>query len=204
MQVNMLTLKELSSKNFDMARFLQNLRSRRDAMLNLVIIVGTLFAMNLIFSNQKERAKNLSAQLFALDEKVKEIAALEETEREFQRFVKALPQGLTEPDVIIDKVNAFAIAYGIQIPTIGPATRENSDIFTKTSLHLTLQTSSYQNLGLFIKDIEKSEYNVRIDRWQATSTSKETAFRRSSPQPMSDALQQINVEMDIVSIAYKK
>lgn len=203
MQINMLSLSDLKNydvKNIDATKLLRNLQSRRDILINLVVLVATLFAIAKIYENRTIAARTLNTQIKALEEKVKAIVAYEDSKAKLDQFIATLPTGLGGPSEIVEKINSLAIMHNIQIFSLAPSTTTAADTYSKIIFRLSVAAPKYEDLGQFVADIENGKHNLRVDRWTASINEPLSRERR----PEEQSAKQITAEMEIAAYTFKK
>ncbi len=206
MQINMLSLKDLKEfdvKNIDVAKLLKGIQQRTDVLINVALILGTLFFIGNIYSRRQAKVRDLTVKITALEGKIKAISDYEKSKDELSRSIDSLPKGIAESDAMVNKINEFAITHNIQILSFVPADSKATDLYSKRNLRMTIATSRYENLGLFVKDIENSGYNLRVERWSA-SLQGIALSRQREMQGDEPPTQQINAEIEIAAIDFKK
>ena len=182
-------IKEYDLQNIDLKKTLENLTHRQDYLINIALVILAVFLVIKITTDQKGKATRLQQQVSVLEKKIGAISEYEDAENRLDTYIASLPQGMVETNTIIERLNNLAIVRNIQILSYDPLERQATDIHVKTNLKLSLLAQNYENLGLFIQDLEDASNNFRIEEWSAnTEESGET----------------ISVHMVISSLYFKK
>ncbi len=189
-------------KNIDLAHWQRQLQKHQDLFISLAIGVATLFFIMKITDENKLKLTNIETELSSLESKDKVISEYEKAKSELDAYIDSLPQGTTEFDSIINLINEFATLRNIQIQSFTPKGEKSSDYYDTASLEVSINTPNYTDLALFIKDIENSKYNLRIENWSITL--KGTENRSRSPINYTNLFQTINVIMELSSLNFKK
>jgi len=196
----MLTLKDLKDydiKNIDIQKLVNVVVRRQDYLLNLVLVLATIFAVVKILDYQKQRAFRLEQEVVTLEKKIKAISEYESAEKDVKNFVNSFPQGLLETNNIINRINDLAVARNIQILSFDPAERNTTELYEKTNIRLVLTGDNYEDIGLFAQDIENSNDNFLVQKWSASLVENRNPVTGISQQ-------QISVEMVISCIYFRK
>lgn len=203
MQINMITLKDLKEydiKNVDIGKFLKTIQQRKDILAGIVLVAITLMTANDILSKERVKTRDLSQKISLLEKKIKAIDSYKKAKGQLTALVKSLPQGLPEADNIIQKVNSLAIDHDLQISSFAPSNRIENDFYNQVNLKLTVSSNDYKNLVLFIKDIEQSPYNLRVELWSAKIERKQKRTVNTTNQR--EALPSISAELELSSIYF--
>ena len=200
--VDIRDLAQFDLKNMDVVNTGRRLFQNPSLLIYTAMVIGTIVGVSQIFDNQRIKVKGAQAEITSLEEKDKSISVLLEAKANIEKFFETLPQGTTELDSIINTLNEFASRRNIQIQSLTPEADKSQDVYDLVQVNLAISTSNYSELGLFIKDIENSKYNLRIDSWQVNLKRPEINKMRSEGMPAMD--QVFNISLKISSIKFKK
>ncbi|HOW36246.1 MAG TPA: type 4a pilus biogenesis protein PilO [Candidatus Omnitrophota bacterium] len=206
----MITLKDLSEydvKNLDIKKIVQNIRQSRELMINIVIVFTTFFLAIQIIDKSSKEISSLKIKVADLEKMSKAITEYKNADEALTLFLNASPKGLTETEAIINKINNYAIKHDIQILSFTPAQQENRENLKKTGVTFDFKANRYEDIGLFIYDIENADYNFRIEQWSASSAPPTNLREDEQAKAMKATDKDINpiaVNMKIASIELKR
>ena len=195
----MITIKDLSEydiKSLDVNRVFKSLLQRRDILANLFIIAITVFLSFKMYGNFKAQTAALQADTGSMIERFQVISEYEATQKSLKKFVALAPKAPTEVNTIIEEISEIASQHNVQIVSFSPNKAQDYDFYTSLNIRLSISANSYQSIGLFIRDIEKSPYNLRVENWSAV-------WQETYDAIFSDEQGQqgkITVDMEIASI----
>ncbi len=198
--MNFMDLKNINIdlKSIDLASFKRILTQRQDIAANLALVLFSFFLMFRIYSDRQHEAVVLKTRVADLEQKIEAISQHEKAAQELDGFVKALPEGIA-PSNIIDKLNDFAEKRKVRIESFLPAGSQSQALYEKSSVLLNISADSYQDLWLFVYDIETSPYNLRVDRFSGSSQSI-----RQGPGTQQSGQEKLYAQMEITAIYFKK
>lgn len=200
MELSKLDIKDLKKINYE--ELWQNIRSRPENLLSgVLVLAAVIFGLYHFFNQQAQgRASMLKNRL--LGDKIKIVDAYHQAKTELDDFMKNLPLGLTEAE-LIRRITDFAIARNIRIESFAPTRKEQDKIYTLTSITLEVSSKEYSNLWLFINDIEKSPDTMRLDSWAGGTMEDGLNMRRKQKTSAPDEIPDIRVSMEVSSVNFK-
>ncbi len=166
-QLSEIKLEDL--KSLDAAQIKERILSRPDLLVTVVLIGLTIYAGIFIYSGKKLKYELLKNEEKKLQEKMQIVDGIKTAEAKFKNFTdnfsKAIPS-----DQLVDKLSEFAVNRNVQILSFSPAEEKQNDYAKLTSVRLNITSESYENVVLFIKDIESAPYALRVDKWSGSMT----------------------------------
>lgn len=202
-------LKELSQfdvRNIDFFDIQRRLTQRVEYLLYAGVGVVTLIIMLNVFFTNKVKVNLLQTEINTLVEKDEYIADYEDSKEALDNFINSLPQGSTEIDNIMNILHETAVMRNVAITSFNPKGEKNSDIYDMVMLEIGVSASNYSNLVLFMEDIENSDSNLRIEKWNV-GVQTFNNYRSQSNLLMADVSDletKVNASMEIDSISFKK
>ncbi len=199
----MISLKDLNNydiQNIDVNKLLKSSLNRKDILLNAAIIFVAAICILKILDSRNATYQSITNDIATLDKKISAIADFEKAKTKLNLSLNGLPEGLNAMNMIIETTNAMAIDNEVQISSVDPLGQESTDFYTKTTLRLKANSEHYEALGNFLKEIEDSNDNMRLESCQITAGTGD--IRRREMQD--DLPKVINAEFIIASIQFKK
>ena len=200
-------LKDLSQidikdlKNINLNQLRDNIQKRPEVLINILLIVAALFVIIYMFTAQQNKLKRLKNAVALMKEKLEVVKSLETAQQANGEFIKAFPQTIPS-DRLVDKISDFAEAHNVQVVSFLPAKQKSNDILEYTTVTLTVSSSEYQDIVLFIKDIEESPYAWKVERWKG-GLQQRTSGKRRDLQAVETSENIIMAQIDIGSIKIK-
>ena len=159
------TLTKLDLKDIDIKELLRKLQQSPDLLLNIVLIICTIFLIMHSFTKQNSEKKALEQKLATLHQKTIAILAYEQGEKKLADFLNTLTPGIVEINTIIDKLNAFANNRNLQILAFTPSIGDSTDYYNEAQITLNIATKNFKDIGFFIHDIENADANFIVTEW---------------------------------------
>ena len=169
--MNLADLKNIDLKKIDIAKIRSDILKRQDMAINYAAVFLTIFIMFKIFSGQQEQVQNLKIQITQMEKKITAIAKHDKALKELNALVDSLPAGIPE-SALIDKVTDFAEKSNIHIVTFSPTETEENGFYKQSRVSLQISADYYKDFLRFIRDIENSSLNLRVDKWSGLLESR--------------------------------
>jgi hypothetical protein len=190
-------------RNINYLSLFKEYRKRPLIIINMAIIVGTIFLV-LYFVN-KNQAHTLSAkhEIPLLEEKIRNIQDYQRAQKELQQFLASTKTPLTE-DNLMSQLTDFAVKRNIQIESYAPAKDITNPLYRLTSISVSITAKDYQDLFLFIYDIEKKLPSTRILKIIAgmENNSRSRTIRPITSKSITEqGLNKFSINMEVASIA---
>ena len=185
--MNLADLSKIDIKDLqkiDYAKLLQDLKKRPDILISIVFVLATLsFSVN-AFTKKKGELSSLQQEVSKLEEKIKVIDSYEAVKKELTDFLANIPEKILEND-LINKVTDFAVSRNVQIESYTPMSKQSSPLYDLTSIDLNVSAPDYKNVWLFMNDIEKSKYAIRVENWAGSMDAKGDSRNNSRKRVLS-------------------
>jgi len=190
-------------QKLDYQGFLKDLSKRPDMAISILAPILAIFIRFNMFSKSQTGRKSLTADLIKMDEKIKIVDEYTNAQKELEQFFTTLPPKIAENE-FVDKLTDFAVKRDVQIESFSPAKNQSDPIYDATTISLNVNTKTYENMWLFIHDIENSGFSIRINSWAGTMGPKAQNGSRRNIAPVNPAALGINVRLEIASVSFKK
>ncbi|MDP8266685.1 MAG: hypothetical protein P9M07_07050 [Candidatus Aceula meridiana] len=142
-----------------------NLFKRKDILINIVLVLATLFGINAVIKNKNAESTLLKTEIEELEKKTDAIAEYEKQEKVKNNFMASVPKGFSGFTDVIDKVSVLADEAGVKIRSFDPAESQESDFFVTEKVGFLVSADNYNDMLSFVNKIETSEEGLRIDSW---------------------------------------
>lgn len=165
-------------RNIDVEDIKNVLLSRLDITINIALIGLTLFGTIYIFNWHRGKTSQLQNKIIELEEKKQIVKHHTKIKKEFDAFVDAFPSFMTK-DELGKKLSEYAVDNNVQIISFSPQENKNKGLYDISSFKLRASSTEFKDLILFLKDIEKAPYSIRVN---LCTTSMETTSAQSGRQ----------------------
>jgi hypothetical protein len=128
---------------------------------------GVLLSGIIIFSyisGQMAKVKVLSGDISLLSEKESPVTSLKTAVEADAALTSTIPIPLKE-NKFIPVMTSMAKKRSIILTSIAPPASEISSFFYRSYTNLVCRARNFKDAALFMNDIEKSEYSLKIDSW---------------------------------------
>ncbi len=200
--VDLRELSQINIKSINFPYFGQSLLQRPSLLVYIAMGIVTIIAVIQIFDKQTIKLAQIKTDLVALEEKDKAISVYEEAKTSLDKFFETLPQGTADLGTAITAINEFATRYSIQIQSLTPENERSSELSNQLLISLSIIAQNYSALGFFIRDLETSKYNLRIESWQVSLRRMEARGHSLAEDPVGNI--SIQVAMRISTTIFKK
>jgi Tfp pilus assembly protein PilO len=193
-KLNAVDIKEL--KNIDIIKVKDSLRTNPIVFINTIIVIVTVVSAIALISKGQVELQSYKNNTVVYDEKLTAVKAQEEAKKTFDSFKNAFPQALGS-NQLIDKFSELAVHRNVRILSLSPAKERSNDYLYQTTVNLSVESSDYKNIILFVKDIEDSALAIRLERFSAELTNErinEDESRKQVP---------IKAELEVSSVRLK-
>lgn len=177
--LNKIDIKDL--QKIDLNEVKERVQSRPDLLINIALIVVTVFVIFSSFNKYKDVARTSKLQITKLKKRVDALEQFENVKKELSDFVKESPDAIAG-DRFIQILSEIATRRNIQILSFSPTVRKSNKYIGLTSVEINIASENYADIILFVKDIEQSVHPIRInDLSSATITQSELLARSRRP-----------------------
>ncbi len=167
-------IKELSKidikdlKDIDFNAFVKQLQGQPSVLVNILLIIITLFVIIQIIVGYKTKVRNIRREVPALEDKKKVVKEAKKIKEEYKSFWKDVPSKISK-DKFIELLSDLAISHNIQIISLSPVDKngdEYKEMLTTSLTILAASKNNYEDLLSFVKALEENTgYAIRIDKW---------------------------------------
>jgi len=164
-QLNNIDLDDLQNINYK-SLAINIIENRKDILANIILIVFTILYVISTNSESAKQLKNLISEHGIMQKKSEALVKLQHSENAIKRYIKKVPAAIPG-DRLIATLNDLAIKSTIHIITYSPGETAISSLSETTMLDITVSALEYSNLWEFMKNLENSEYAIRVNYWSA-------------------------------------
>ena len=170
-------------KNIDWEEVKEKLLSRPDIVIIIVCVALSIGSVIFGFSIYQQRSSKYKKQLATLKEKQKAIKQNTKTKKSYKKTTKSFPDKISK-DLLGRQLSEFATNNDVLIESFSPGGSKNLGfaIIQNFSLAISVPDDKYDNLILFIKDIENSPYAIRIEGWYGSMQESSGSRRKRIQQ----------------------
>ncbi len=189
-------------KHIDYQKLFKNIRQKPDIAISIIFPLLAIFICFNIFTKSQAQEKTTALKNTEMEEKLEIVTEYIQKQDELKSFISALPAKISENE-FFNTITDFAAKNNVQIESFSPAQNKSDPIYDLTIINLTANAKNFSDVGFFIKDIETSKKNIRINGWTGSMGPAQGSSRRGRDQSNSEDLW-INFQMDIALVTFKQ
>ncbi|HQO58065.1 MAG TPA: type 4a pilus biogenesis protein PilO [Candidatus Omnitrophota bacterium] len=206
-----MNLKELSKldikdlNKIDYGKWGDQLKKNPEQLATAIIIIGAIVFSAHFYINKKMELRRVKIQINELLKKKVAMTEYNDAKKNHDDLLNNLPQGLSA-DALANALTTMAIHRGVRLESFSPDKKIDEPLYELTSINLVIISKEYDNIFLFIHDIESSQYNLRIEDFQSTVLDSFVKKRRHPQQLVGEDKEEnpeIRIQMEIASIIFK-
>jgi len=206
-----MNLKELSKldikdlNKIDYGKWGDQLKKNPEQLATAIIIIGAIVFSAHFYINKKMELRRVKIQINELLKKKVAMTEYNDAKKNHDDLLNNLPQGLSA-DALANALTTMAIHRGVRLESFSPDKKIDEPLYELTSINLFIISKEYDNIFLFIHDIESSQYNLRIEDFQSTVLDSFVKKRRHPQQLVGEDKEEnpeIRIQMEIASIIFK-
>ena len=188
---------------FDFKSFRESLIRRKDILIDIILIVVTIFAVRYLFMFRSDKMHMTQSTLSQLEEKQKAAGALEKEEENLAAFKKNLPEGLATETEIIKTILGLAQAQSINVIDYTPADPQMTEYYSIQSVNFTLE-SSYAEMITLVRLIEKYKKNLRIDSLKKEAAGETPGRNQQTAEAGQNSVIRWRISVSSITVKYEK
>ncbi|NTV28875.1 MAG: hypothetical protein HGA80_02220 [Candidatus Omnitrophica bacterium] len=156
------TLDVLKSLSFNDVKYW--MRQKKFELLAVGIVFIAIVVVGFMFSITMASMQDLEGQKAALQEKTGPISKYKEAVTKQEDFMRSLPQSLGE-DNFIKVLTDMATRREVRITDFTPPVLKSEIYYKSLTSKITFTGQAFQNIILFIRDLEQSSYAIKVNSW---------------------------------------
>jgi len=158
--------------NLDLNLILKGLQKRIDILVNILLILGTLFAAYYFYALNNSKADMIKKELANLEEKQTAAIELEKQKTNFKNLQQTIPQGFVTETEIIKKVLELAEINNVDVVFYTPTASKTEPFYFTQTIDFIFK-SSFAQIIMLVRAIEKNKENLRIISWKSETKGQE-------------------------------
>ena len=155
-----------SIKEMDLEALKNILRNSPQFILNLAIVVISIFVSISFVTNGKNNEKKFKLNVTEYQEKLEAVKKQEDIKTKYNDFINKFPKSI-QASQLIDRFSELAANRNVRILSFSPAKEKNNNYVQQITINLSIESNDYKNIILFVKDIEDYPYALRLERFSA-------------------------------------
>lgn len=193
------------ARSLNIEQIREAVQTRPDLIIKVVLIGLTLFSSMRILGSYSGTARKLGTEIKTMQEKLDAIEESKRIQKEYDDFTANFPESIL-PDQLISTLSDFAARHNVQILSFNPTTQpvQQKDAFMElASVEIHVASERYEDLVLFIKDIEDAPYTLRVDQLSGQMGTKTTARQTrqgKTARPQEQKLIEAKIEIGSVKL----
>lgn len=192
-------------KQIDLRQVRENLQSRPDLIIQIVLVLITILTIFSTCNTHKEKTASLKKEVLELRKKSKALEKFETTQKDYNEYIKDTPQVISKIQ-LSRKISESAERWDIKILSTEPTQEKSNTYVHLTNIKINVSSKNYANIIQFIHDIENSPYLIRIKGVTTSLENKNLFSRRRHYQDLSQQASGepiIEATIEIESLEFK-
>ena len=202
-ELSKLDIKDISK--IDYSKLGEHFKKNPEQFITAVIVIATIAFSAHFYIKKKLELGRVTVEINELLKKKTAMDEYNKAKKNHDDLLNNLPQGLSE-DTLANALTTMAIQRGVRLESFSPAKKMDEKLYELTSINLEISSKEYDNIFLFVHDIENSKHNLRIEALQGTILDSQITQRRRSQRQANESEEQtpeIRIQMEIASIIFK-
>lgn len=171
--MNLAELSKLDVKDikaFLSGAHVQDIWQNKIVVLNTALVLITLTVVVLSFGGRANENKQIGKKITELEERLAAVTQQNDITQNLNNFLEKFP-GSLESDRVVNVLTDLAEKHNVQIRSISPLRTDQRQLYTKTTLDLSISVQNFQDLGWFIREIEKNGSTLYVEKFSGTLNS---------------------------------
>jgi len=152
-------------KKLDREQIKEAILQKPEISINILLIAITLYVTIFTYNSGKVKSASLKKEASELKEKLKVVKESTALNEEYALFIKNFKKTINI-EQLSNKLSEFAVHNNVQILFFTPGVKGKTAFAEETNIKLRITSKNYANIIYFIKEIEDSPFNIRVNRWQ--------------------------------------
>lgn len=166
---------KIDLKNIDVNQLVSILSEHQVTLINLGLIIGSLLLVGGMFNDNRVKAQGIRLQMSQVQDKLVAIKSRDAAAKDLDKFKSSLPKRLNEFE-LTTLISNYAKLYHVSIPSLSPAESVDMGLYDAINVKFDASADNFKNMMLFLRQIEKSEYPLRINSWSGHELENGTIF----------------------------
>ena len=141
---------------------------RKIEVLSVVMVLLAIYGAFMIYSNRIKEIGGIELQIKLLEQKEKPAQEYQNVLDENKAYTFSLPPAMIE-NKFISELTAWAGRRGIRIKSFYPPKTKTEGFYLSTSISMSCAANNFYDAMLFLSDIERSKYALKINSFSATA-----------------------------------
>jgi hypothetical protein len=136
----------------------------RNVIFALMIVITSIISWK-IYNHNIRQSQVLAEDIPSLNKKLEVVKKQETIKKEISDLIKSAPAAMTS-DEMIDFITETSGKMGLQIISLSPAKVTKDETAESTNIEFDISSDDYKAIVLFVKEIEKSDHALKVQRWE--------------------------------------
>jgi len=162
----MADLEKLTSQlqSMDMAQFADALTENQNTLFKGILVVGSVALGVMMFNDHHAKEIALKTKMTQMQQKLDTIKSRDAAIKDLDDFKASIPKKINEFE-LITLISDYTKIYNITISSLTPAESKDMGLFDLINVSFDLKADNYKDMMLFLREIEKSNFSLRINSW---------------------------------------
>ena len=194
---DLLKLNNKDLGKINLADFIKGWLNRPDIFIRIILLVTTVFVTIYIYNQHNKETQRMSSTLILNKDRLAIVDKITQSQKELDDFIKKIPESI-DVDSLTGKITEYASIHKVQIISFSPADKRADRTKELVSITINILSGNYSDMVSFIKEIEDSPYNIRLESW--TGKISDSALRNNFSTDESP----VEANLTISAVTFKK
>jgi hypothetical protein len=174
---------------------------RKAEVLSVGIALLAIYGAFMMYNNRTTQIGGIELRIKLLEEKEEPAKAYQKIVEENKAYISSLPPAMAE-NKFISELTGWAGRRGIRIKSFEPPKTKTEGFYRLTSIRMACTADDFYDALLFLSDIERSKYALKIDSFTASpdfsGLVQNTGFGRNVVKKSTRESQSPVINMDLL------
>jgi len=156
--------------NYSSEEFRELVNERKTEALAIVIVLLAVYGAYMLYDNRIKELSGIQAEIKMLADKEQPAKDYQSIMEENKTYLASLPPAMAE-NKFISELTTWAGQRGIKIKSFDPPRTKTEGFYRTTTIQMLCTADSFYVALLFLSDIERAKYALRVDSFTASADS---------------------------------
>ena len=175
------------------------INERKVEVISVVIVLLAIYGAYMMYSNRTNEISDIMQQIKLLVEKEEPAKGYQKIVEEDKTRISSLPPAIAE-NKFVSELIVWAGHRGIRIKSYDPPKTKTEGFYRSTSIKMSCMADNFYDTLLFLSDIERSKYALKVDSF-AASADQNTGFGRKVDKIATGKANSPVINMDLLIVS---
>jgi hypothetical protein len=190
--------------NYSPEEFRELVNARKAEALSILIALLAVYGSYMMYDKRTKEITDIELQIKTLEEKEQPAKDYQKIVEENKAYLASLPPALVE-NKFISELTTWAGQRGIKIKSFEPPRTKTEGFYRSTSIKMNCMADNFYDALLFLSDIERAKFALKIDSFSAnsdiSSLFQNTGFGRNAERVGINKTKSPIINMDLLIVS---